>query len=149
MPQVSKYPIRQEVYERIYELLLKTIADAHSLEEARLLLDDLLSPMERIMLAKRLAIAVLLAKGYQYKAIQGILRVSKPTVALVNLSLKYEGKGYKKFVEQVLKEEKMSEFWAKVGDLILGTMAQGKGSGHWRYLRHELRRKRYQKQVAI
>jgi hypothetical protein len=101
------------------------------------------------MLAKRLAIAVLLAKGYQYKTIQEILKVSKPTIALVNLSLRYEGKGYKKFVEQILKEEKMSEFWAKAGDLVLGTMVHGKGSGPWRYLRQELRDRRWRKKTEI
>lgn len=149
MPQVSRFPVKQEVYERIFELLLKTVADSHDKKEARLLLDDLLTPTEKIMLAKRLAIAVLLAKGYQYGSIQEILRVSKPTIAMVNLAFKYKGAGYKKFVAKVLGEEKIGEFWEKAQDLVLGTLSKGTRGADWRHLHYEIKRKRWKKRTGI
>ncbi|MFZ5366474.1 MAG: Trp family transcriptional regulator [Patescibacteria group bacterium] len=149
MPQVSKYPLRKEVYERIFELLLKTVADSHGQKEATQLIDDLLTPTEKIMLAKRLSIAVLLAKGYSYKDIQEIVRVSKPTIAIVNLYLKHGRGGYRRFVEKVLREEKIGEFWEKVEDLVLSAGSKGKGSGVWRYLRDERRKKRWEKRTEI
>ena len=150
MPQVSKYPLPEELYDRIFELLLKVIASSFSKNEASELLEDLLTPTEKIMLAKRLSIAVLLLKDYPYDSIQEILRVSRSTVADVNRSLKYKGKGYKKFAKRILKEEKTAEFWEKVEDLVLGTLSKGgKGTGSWRYLHHEAKKKRRKKHTPI
>lgn len=150
MPQVSKYPLREQVYNRIFELLLKVIRDSFSKKQAEELLNDLLTPTEKIMLAKRLSIAVLLLKDYSYESIQAILRVSRPTIADVNRSLKYGGKGYKKFAKRILKEEKMAKFWEKVEDLVLGAISQGgKGTGSWRYLHHEIKKKRRKKHTPI
>lgn len=150
MPQVSKYPLSEKVYERIFDLLLRVITDSHRKNQARELLDDLLTPTEKIMLAKRLSIAILLLKEYPYESIQAILRVSRPTIADVNRSLKYQGQGYKKFAKKILKEEKMAKFWEEVEDLVLGALSQGgKGTGTWRYLHHEIRKKRKKKRTAI
>lgn len=149
MPQVSKYPLRKEIFERIFELLLKTITDSYGQKEAVGLIDDLLTPTEKIMLAKRLSAAVLLRKGYRYKDIQQILRVSKPTIATVNLYLKHGSGGYKKFVDKVLREEGIGEFWEKVEDLALSTVSKGKGNGVWRYLRGELRKRRWEKRTEV
>ena len=150
MPQVSRYPLPKEVYNRIFELLLRIITDSYNKNEARELLDDLLTPTEKIMLAKRLSIAVLLLKGYPYESIQEILRVSKSPIADVNRSLKYKGKGYKKFAKRILKEEKIAKFWEKVEDLVLKNLSHGgKGSGSWRYLYHEIRKKRLKRHTPI
>ena len=149
MSQVSKRPLRKEVFERVFELLLKIVTDSQNPKEAELLLEDLLSPTEKIMLAKRLAIAVLLAKDYFYRTIEEILRVSKPTISMVSLSLKYSGAGYRNFAEKVLKEKKGEEFWDKVEDLVLSAMSHGKGGKGWRYLRNDLRRKKWQKKTEF
>ena len=102
------------------------------------------------MLAKRLSIAVLLLKDYPYNSIQEILRVSKSTVAGVNRSLKYKGKGYKKFAKKILREEKTAKFWGKVEDLVLGTLSKGgKGTGSWHYLHHEIKKKRRKKHTPV
>jgi len=142
MAQVSKYPISKEVEERIFEILSKTIADLRSFQEIDQFLEDFLSPVEKIMLAKRLSIAVLLAKGYDYEQIRKTLRVSPPTIAQVAISLKYAGKGYKKVVEKILKEEKMEEFWQKVDDVIADLVPpKGKNWSYWR-------KERWQKKMA-
>lgn len=142
MAQVSKYPISQSVYEQIFNLLLKIFSDSCTKTEANNLLEDLLTPTERIMLAKRLAIALLLSKKYQYQDISKILRVSKGTIAMINLSLKFTGKGYKYFIDKVLREEKLQEIWENIEKTILNTMSSGKGSHTWRYLRNELSNKK-------
>ena len=49
------------VEERMFEVFEKTFLGLKSAESARLLLGDLLTRTEKIMIAKRLAIAVLLA----------------------------------------------------------------------------------------
>lgn len=62
---------------------------------------DLFTPTERIMFAKRLAIAALLSQGLPYKVIADKLKVSTSTVARVNLWLKTSGVGYKRAVEKI------------------------------------------------
>ena len=39
----------------------------------------------------------------------------------------------------------MEGFWAKAADLTLSVGSKGKGSGVWRYLRQELKKKRWKK----
>lgn len=127
MAQVSRYPIHRDVEKRIAEIFRSTIASLHTSEEIEDFLHEFLSPIENIMLGKRLAIAVLLAKGYRYETIAAILRVTPTTISGVSLRLKYAGKGYKKVVEKILRDEKIDDFWEKV-DEILSSIPHSKGS---------------------
>ena len=76
MTQVSKYPISKDVADRIFEVFVKTLLKIKTYKEAESFTYDLFSPVEKIMLAKRIAIAFLLMKGYQYREISRLLRVS-------------------------------------------------------------------------
>ncbi len=67
MTQVSKIPLHKEVENRVYEVLMESIAVARSHETVNKLLNDLLSPVERLMIAKRLSIALLLMKKYDQR----------------------------------------------------------------------------------
>jgi uncharacterized protein YerC len=142
MAQVSKYPIHKSVEKRIFEIFRATISHLQSPEDIEEFLHDFLSPVEKIMLAKRLAIAILLAKGYSYPSIRNILRVNPTTIATVSLSLKYSGKGYKKMVEKILSDEKKDKFWQKIED-VLAKIPNSKGSS-WVY-----QIKKYEEQKRI
>lgn len=143
MAQVSKYPITKDVEIRIYEILFKVIGDLKSPFEIKEFFDEFLSPVEQIMLAKRLSIALLLAKGYDYAAIRKTLRVSPPTISRVALSLRYMGKGYKRVVEKLLREEKIAEFFQKVEDVVLDHVPpKGKNWSYWRSEREAKKRTR-------
>lgn len=146
MAQVSKYPISKAVYERIVEIFFKVLVDIETKSEASQFIKDFLTPTEQIMLAKRLAIAFLLEKDYDYRTISKILRVSLPTVARVNLIRKYGGQGYQRMIKKLLREEKVKDFLLKVGEALSGDLGKGgKGSGAWRYLHQELKKKRKKK----
>lgn len=138
MTQVSKYPISKAVEERIFEILFRVITEMNREEEVKDFFEDFLSPVEQIMLAKRLSIAVLLAKGYNYQDIIKILRVSPPTISQVAVSLKYAGKGYKKVVERLIKEEKIEKFLQNVEDVILDHVPpKGENWSYWRFKREQ------------
>lgn len=140
MTQVSRYPVHKDVEKRMFEVLEETISHLRSSEEIKDFLTDFLSPVEKIMLAKRLSIAVLLHKGYRYESIAEVLRVTPPTIATVSLLLNYSGKGYKKAVEKIVAGEKMNAFWEKIED-ILNKIPHSKGSD-WSYQRREYERKK-------
>jgi len=88
MPLVSKRLLNKRVEERVNELFHQTISYLNSKEDIEDFLDDFLSPVEKIMLAKRISIALLLAKGYTYNIICELLKVTPPTVASVNIKLR-------------------------------------------------------------
>jgi len=146
MTQVSKYPIPDKVYERILEIFFKSLVGIKTQDEAKQFIGDFLTPTEQVMLAKRLAVAFLLEKGYDFRAISKILRVSLSTVARVNLIRKYGGQGYQKMIKKLLTEEQVKDFLLKVGQALSGELGKGgKGSGVWRYLNQEIEKKRKEK----
>ncbi|GIW61927.1 MAG: hypothetical protein KatS3mg089_0779 [Patescibacteria group bacterium] len=132
MTQISRYPVSSTVNKQILQLFRNAISSLKQSDEIDDFLEDFLSPVEKIMLAKRLAIAVMLAKGYDYQSIKAILHVTPSTIASVSIRLKYAGKGYKKTVEKMLQEEKINDFWQKV-DLVISSIPQSKGTNRYQH----------------
>jgi len=97
MTQVSRIPLRKEVEQRVYEVLMESIAAARSRNTVVRLLDDLLSPTERLMIAKRLSIAFLLLRKYDQRTVSRWLKVSLSTVSKVSLTLQKGRGGYQAF----------------------------------------------------
>lgn len=85
----------KDIERKIRKAFTKALADISSQDEMESYIFDLLTPTERIMLAKRLAIAALLIKEVPYQVISDHLNVSTATVARVNLWLKTAGDGYR------------------------------------------------------
>lgn len=147
MSQVSGYPIHKKVEERMFEIFKSTISSLKNNEDIEDFLEDFLSPVEKIMLSKRLSIAVLLAKGYTYPSIANILRVTPSTIAMVSLRFKYSGKGYRNTVERILFQEKKDNFWQKIED-VLAKIPHAKGSD-WSYQRRTYEKKKRAKRKAF
>jgi len=131
----------------MFEIFKSTISSLKSDEDIEDFLEDFFSPVEKIMLSKRLSIAIFLAKGYTYPSIAKILRVTPSTIAMVSLRLKYSGKGYRKMVERILSEEKKDKFWEKIED-ILSNIPKSKGND-WSYQRKIYEEKKRTKQKAF
>lgn len=146
MTQVSKYPISKPVADRIFEIFAKAVVGLKNKTETEQFLSDLLSPIERIVLVKRLAIAFLLEKGYDQRAISSILRVSLTTVASVNRNRKFGSEGYNHVINKILREEQLSDMINKIGLSLVSLPAKAtKGGGSWRYLKQELEKKNKKK----
>jgi TrpR-related protein YerC/YecD len=138
MTQVSKYPITKDIADRIFDLFLKTFMSLKTRTEADQYISDLLTPTEKVMLSKRLAIAFLLEKGYEYREIQQLLRVSSATVSSVNTTRTLGSEGYKKLINKIIREEKITEFLEDTIVRVLSVPASmGKGKSVWRYLKQE------------
>ena len=146
MAQISKYPISKDIADRIFDIFIKTLIKIRSESDAQNLANDLFSPTERIMFAKRLSIAFLLMKGYEYRKIRQILKVSLTTIASVNISLKFGSSGYKAILERISKEEKLEEFFLNIAEKSLSLPAKvPAGGGSWRYLLEEVRKSKRKK----
>lgn len=66
------------------------------------------------MLAKRLAIAILLAKDYDYRQIHHVLKVSFSTIMAVIKQQAINGVGYRRAVAKALRHEETEDFIAKL-----------------------------------
>ncbi|MBI2028315.1 MAG: hypothetical protein HYT07_01775 [Candidatus Levybacteria bacterium] len=119
MTKVSRRFLDKELENRIFQVFLKTIVDIRTPGEAKNFIDDLLSPTEKIMLIKRLAIAVLLAKGKTYDEIDDTLKVSRATIMRVSFWLKNGKSGYRKVVDSILKAQNKEALVDKVEEILI------------------------------
>lgn len=145
MTQVSRIPLRKEVEQRVYEVLMESVAAAKSHDTVSRLLDDLLSPTERLMIAKRLSIALLLYKHYSQRTISKWLRVSLTTVNKVSFSMQIGQGGYRSIIESILRNEELKGFIQKI-EIAIGELFLPKTDRrHW--TDHELKLSREKKKA--
>ncbi|MBI2074656.1 MAG: hypothetical protein HYT83_02325 [Candidatus Levybacteria bacterium] len=119
MTKVSKRILNKTLENYIFELFIQTIANLKDKNEIQNFIKDLLSPPEQIMLVKRLAIAILLQKGYTYTQIDNTLKVSRTTIMNVSYWLKHGNSGYNKAVEKVMQNVRKEEFFDAIEEILL------------------------------
>ncbi len=142
MSQVSKYPISAKVADRIFEIFIKAVIEIKNKEEAMQFIADFLTPTEKIVLSKRIAIAFLLEQAYDFRTIQQLIKVSAPTVSSVNTARMYGSLGYRKIIARIRSDEKTKKIFEDALLTMLSLPASsGKGSGVWRYLKEEVKKK--------
>ncbi len=138
MTQVSRMPLRKEIEARVYEVLLESIAAARTRQTVGKLLEDLLSPTERLMLAKRLSIALLLIKKYDQRTIARVLKVGLETVSKVSRTLQSNRGGYLAVASSIIHRERLKEVLEKIDDTMADGMPPvGRDWRHWRRQRWE------------
>ena len=120
MSKVSRRILDKKLESYIFEIFLKTISDLKTKEEVKVFIEDLLSPSEKIMLIKRLAIAILLTKGYTWDKIDHTLKVSRPTIMTVSYFLKHsQNGGYQKVTQKFLADQKKESLLDKIEETLL------------------------------
>jgi len=147
MSQISNYPISKIIADRIFEIFLITITQLKDKAEADQFISDLLTPTEKIMIAKRLAIAFLLEKKYDYRSIQKLLRVSTGTITTVNLARNLGSNEYKKVISKIIKKENLVNLFDKtLVKLLAMPSALEKGRSTWTYLKNQAENQRKKRQ---
>ena len=96
--------------------------------ETMLLLDDLLTPTEKIMMTKRLAIIFMLNEGYSFRAIEKSLKVTLQTVTRF---WKMKKRGKFKYLEKM--EIKSSSFWKDLEKFLQAGLPP-RGKGRWKHV---------------
>lgn len=118
--------MNEKIQQKVYEVFIKSIKSSKSNDEVVNFLNDLLSPPERSMLAKRVSIAfMLLENKYSYKDIIKTLKVSDGTVAKVHAVLTLQGKGYRKTIGDILLKKIVRNSLSEFLDLLTPLPAKG------------------------
>lgn len=117
MTQVSRRYLSPKVEQQIFDTFVESFTTLSSVQKATDFLYDLLSPIEQVMLGKRLAIAYMILKGYSQRDIADTLKVSQATVTKVNASLKI-GIGYRAIISHMLQKEKVVAFFDQLEEKL-------------------------------
>ncbi len=140
MTQVSKRFLQKQVEDRIINLLSTSLTSISNKAKLNIFLDDLLTPTEKLMIGKRLAIAFMLRKGYDYPTINSILKVTDTTIWNIKTTLHHRGKGYIAVLDDIIQQEKWAKLWENIDHFITKSMPPRSGT-NWK----EVRRKQWEK----
>ena len=109
MSQISGIRLEKETEERMYKIFWGSLAGLKKVGEVEAFFSELLTPTEKVMLAKRLAIATLLMRGHDYRSISFLLKVSFSTIFRVKALLEQSEGGYRKVIEKMLRKQAWKE----------------------------------------
>lgn len=134
--------ISKNTEKRIFEIFIHAITNCHNDKHVTALIADVLTPTERIMIAKRLCIAYLLLKGKSYDYIANVLKVSRTTIGFVAFNLKEKGDGYRYTLSKLISSEKLHQFIEQLDTIFDNILYPAPGAGH-RYLKKMERIKKH------
>lgn len=106
MVRISPYLLKPEVFEKVFNVFYEVLGNNRNREEFNNILFDLLTPAERVMIAKRIAIIFLLMKNIDYKTISEVLKVSTTTVFKFRLMME-TSKGLVHSLQQIVMTDKV------------------------------------------
>jgi len=112
--QVSKQDVSRKIEKKIFKCLYQVLADMRKKDEVKMFLDDVLSEVEKTVLAKRLAIANYLTKNKSYEVIRDELKVSSATIANVQRWLEQGGEGLALALKRIEADEWAGEMAEKI-----------------------------------
>lgn len=118
MPHLSRYKLSKKTERELIKNLELVLAKLTKEEEMRGFLLSFLTPTERLMLAKRLAIAVLLKENFPDSHIASTLHVTRETVSRIQLILEARGEGYESALRKLRSEKIFQEFKTSLVDLV-------------------------------
>ncbi|MFH0979415.1 MAG: Trp family transcriptional regulator [Candidatus Roizmanbacteria bacterium] len=113
MTRISRLQVDDEVLEKLYLLMFEVVGSMDEEEEFSEIINELLSPTEKIMVAKRVAIIYMLMKKIDYSTISNVLKVSSTTIAKFH-SIMMEGKAIKNALKGIVGSEKIKDFFDKL-----------------------------------
>lgn len=125
MPQVSRKKLPTKIQQKIDSSFYEAVSSIKGDKEVELFLKDLLTPTERVMIPKRLAIAILLSKGYSNGVICSQLNVTQSTVAAVARTLEFSS-GFKKVIDKLRNNEAWRSMWQDIENLLYRFSSSGK-----------------------
>ncbi len=114
--KTSKQNLNPQIEKQIYDIFYQVLGECRNKDEVKEILEALMSPVERLAIAKRLAIAVFLDKGHSYEHIKKTLKVSSASIAAVAENL--QKPGLEKAIKMIKAEEWAEEWSNKISQTL-------------------------------
>ncbi|MCX6703942.1 MAG: Trp family transcriptional regulator [Candidatus Woesebacteria bacterium] len=132
-----------EIEKRVYEVFIESVRNTKTSSEVVDFLNDLLSPIEKIMMAKRVAVAFLLLQDrYTYYEIAKTVKVSRGTIAKIHTIFALQGKGYRKILGGILKRKAAKSALSELLDILTPLPPKGANIGEWKKAKRMSKQKR-------
>ena len=128
MSQVSKRAVSREVLSETFNSLFTALAKTSDAGAIAKILDDILTPTERVMIAKRVMAAILSDRGYTLREIGEILKMSTTTINAVRREIKKRGEGYRMIFTIMPKRARLDELADKAERVLRGVIPPVKDS---------------------
>lgn len=141
MVRISKRKLDDVILDKIYRLFFEVISRSNNKNMFLEIIEDIFSPTEKVMLAKRIMIIYLLVKGIDQRNIAQALKVSTATVSGYALQIHNKNTSLLKVMKKILIKEKTYDFLER---LLLEIFLQpGIKKGHVRlYWSHKIEKDR-------
>lgn len=110
MVRVSKRFVPQEVMMKLYNLVFQVVSHSTGKERFFNIFEDIFSPTEKMMIAKRVAIIYLLIKGIEQKIIADKIKVSTATVSKYAILFHKQNSPLTQLLQYMIKKEKVLDF---------------------------------------
>lgn len=120
MSQISRRQLDKSLENRLYEIFWNALAKINNKEGVSAFLSDVFTPTEKLMISKRLAIALLLNRGWSQEAIRDILKVSTTTVQTIKSNLRWRGNGYRQVISRIETDEEWGRTASDLTELLQG-----------------------------
>lgn len=130
MTRISKRRLNKEVSKQIHNRFIKTIVDLHG-KSGSVLIEELFTPTEKVMFAKRLAGLSMLAQGISPYKVSKLLKLSFSTTARMQISAE-KGK-YSSIAEKIKNKKNRDRFWAELEVFVRFGMPE-MGKNRWKWL---------------
>jgi len=132
MPRVSKVrQLSSNKKDLFTDDFYSVVTSLKNKGEVRDFFEDLLTSEEKLMLAKRFQIVMMLKLGYLWKEIQDRVKVTKYTIAVISQRIRNPKKGISACAERIigLKQKKLNQWKIKRGKEALGPAIVKAGLG--------------------
>lgn len=95
MAKISKKPVARAVRDEMFRSMFRALARISDEDAIGKILEDVLTPTEKVMVAKRVMAAILIDRGYPYRKIGELLKLSPTTINTVHREIQKKGDGYR------------------------------------------------------
>lgn len=117
MTRISRYKLNEHVYEKLFTLFFEVVTNSKDKNDFNHLIKDLFSPVERIMIAKRVVIVYLLIQEIDYRMICSVLKVSNATISKFKLLME-RSDGIVPILKKIIRNEKVKLFLLELIDAL-------------------------------
>ncbi|MBI2096976.1 MAG: hypothetical protein HYT40_02365 [Candidatus Sungbacteria bacterium] len=122
MPHVSKYKLSGSQVNQLSQRIVEATFSIKNKKNLQLFFDDLLSTTEKIMLGKRLLIALMIESGHSYFDIRKTAGVTDATIASISERLKSSGRGLRLAIKRLQRQENIEALLQRFGNAITGSI---------------------------
>jgi len=110
MPHISRRKLKKSTEKDLIDSLQIVLTKISTKDTMDVFLTALLSHTEKLMLAKRLAIVVLLKEGFSDSEISDLLYVTRETVARIRMQKELRGEGFLIALKKLEEETQWKQF---------------------------------------